>query len=167
MAAIGYSSETEEIPKASGSLFQHDGAAAFTLSERSPLPPALSSKDLPGGRTQICNVCRIRRLNRHPVERDTDSSPESISHNENWLNWNGDLDYPNVSEDDGATDVESAIRQDTGIEHPECPEQRDESAAPNVPGLIRPIWKSQRQAEMVLLTFNAIEMRRNKGVKEM
>jgi len=49
MTAVGYISDTEEIVKSSWSLFQHDGAAAFKLSERSPLPPALSAKDLPGG----------------------------------------------------------------------------------------------------------------------
>jgi len=49
MTAIGYISNTEEIIKASWSLLQHDGAAAFKLSERCPLPPALSAKDLPGG----------------------------------------------------------------------------------------------------------------------
>jgi len=51
MTAVGYISDPEEIVKASWSLFQHHGAAAFKLSERSPLPPALSAKDLPGGRT--------------------------------------------------------------------------------------------------------------------
>jgi len=40
------------------------------------------------------------------------------------------------------------------------------SAAPNVPGLIRSTLKSQKQAETVLMTFNAIEMRRIKGVKK-
>jgi len=49
MTAIGYISVTEEIVKASWSNFQHDGAAAFTLSERSPLPPTLSAKYFPGG----------------------------------------------------------------------------------------------------------------------
>jgi len=56
MTAVGYISDTAEIVKASWSLFQHDGAAAFKLPERSPLPPALSAKNLPGGRTQILNV---------------------------------------------------------------------------------------------------------------
>jgi len=70
MTAVGYISNTEEIVKASWSLFQHDGAAAFKLSERSPLPPALSAKDLPGGRTQILNVRHIRRINCHPVKSD-------------------------------------------------------------------------------------------------
>ena len=41
------------------------------------------------------------------------------------------------------------------------------SAAPNVPGLIRPTRKSRRQAENVLMTVNVIEKRRNMGVKKM
>jgi len=49
MTAVGYISDTEESVKASWSLFQHDGAAAFELSERSPLPPALSAKELAEG----------------------------------------------------------------------------------------------------------------------
>jgi len=56
LTAVGYISDMEIIIQASWSLFLHDGAAAFKLSERSPLPTALSSKDLPGGRTQRSNV---------------------------------------------------------------------------------------------------------------
>jgi len=52
------------------------------------------------------------------------------------------------------------------MEDLECPEQRDGSAAPNVPGLIRPTRKSKRHAEMVFVTINAIETRRKKGVKK-
>jgi len=104
MTAVGYISDMEEIIKASWSYFQHDGAAAFKLSERSPLPPPLSSKDLPGGRTQILNVRRIRRVNCHPVESAEDSALESISHTEDWLNWNGDLGNPIDSEEDCAAD---------------------------------------------------------------
>jgi hypothetical protein len=166
MTAVGYISDTEEIVKASLSLFPHDRAAAFKLSERSLLPPPSSAKDLPGGRTQIVNVRRIRRINRHPVESDEASAPESISHTEDWLNWNGDLDNPNDSEDDCTADVESDMEQDNPIEDPESPEQRDVRAAPNVPGLIRPTRKSKRHAEKVLVTVNAIETRRNKGVKK-
>jgi len=59
MTAIGYISDTEEIVKESWSLFQQAGPAAFKLSEISPLPPALSPKDLPGGQTQLPNVRRI------------------------------------------------------------------------------------------------------------
>jgi len=48
MPAMGYISDTEEIVKASWSVFQHTGAAAFKLSERSPLPPPLFARDLQG-----------------------------------------------------------------------------------------------------------------------
>jgi hypothetical protein len=47
--SIGYISDMEDIAKASYLLFQHDGVASNTLSERSPVEPALSAKDLPGG----------------------------------------------------------------------------------------------------------------------
>jgi len=86
MTAMGYISDTEGIVNASWSLCQHDGAAAFDLSERSPLPPPLSTKNLPGGQTQILNVCRIQRINRHPVGSDEDSAPKSKSDTEDWLN---------------------------------------------------------------------------------
>jgi len=161
ITAVGYISDTEEIVKASWSLFQHDGAAAFKLSERSPLPPALSAKDLPGGRTHILNVRQTRRINRLPVESDEDSAPESISNTDDCHNWNGDLDNRNDSEDDCAADDESDIEQNNGIEDSKCPEQQDVSAAPNVPGLVRPSRKSKRQAEKVLVMYNAVETRRN------
>jgi hypothetical protein len=122
MTAIGYILDTEEMVKASWSLFQHDSAAAFQLSERSPFPPALSAMDLPGGQTQILNVRRIRRINCHPVESDEDSTPESTSDMDDWLNWNGDLDNPNDSEEDCAADDESDIVHSNCIEDPECPE---------------------------------------------
>jgi len=167
MTAVGYVSDTEEIVKASWSLFQHDGTAASKLSERSPLPPALSAKNLPGGRTQIINFRQIGRINRHPVESDKDSAPESISDIDDWLNWNGDLQNPKDSKEDCAADDESDIEHNNGIEDPECPEQQNFSAAPNVPGLVRPPRKSKRQAEKVLVTVNAVETRINKGGKKM
>jgi len=167
MTAVGNISDTDEIVHASWSLLQHDWAAAFKLSERSPLPPPLSAGDLPGGWTQLLNVHQIERINRHPVESDQDSAPESISYTEDWLHWNGDWDNPNDSEDDCAADVKSDIEQDNSIEDPECREQWDVSTAANVPRLIPPTRKSQRQAEKVFMTVNAIEMRRNKRVKEM
>jgi len=61
ITGVRYGLDTEEIVKASWSLFQHDGVAAFELSERSPLPPALPTKDHPEGRTQIINVQLIQR----------------------------------------------------------------------------------------------------------
>jgi len=85
---VGYISDMEEIVKASWSLFQHDGLAAFELSARSRLPPA--AKDLPGGRTQRLNLHKIRRFNSHPDESDQDGIPESVSDTEDWPNWNGD-----------------------------------------------------------------------------
>jgi hypothetical protein len=48
ITAAGYISDTIELVKASWSLFQHDGVAAFKLSEISPLPPAVAVKDHPG-----------------------------------------------------------------------------------------------------------------------
>jgi hypothetical protein len=77
------------VINASWSLIQHDCAAAFKLSERSPLPPALSAKNLPGGQTQILNVSRIRKINHQLVESDQDSKPESISDTKDCPNWNG------------------------------------------------------------------------------
>jgi hypothetical protein len=141
MTTIGYISDTEEIVKASWSLFQHDGVAAFKLSERSPLPPALSAKDLPGGRTQILNVGHIRRINCHPVESIENSAPESISDTIDWLYWNGDLDNPNDSKQDCAVDDNTDIEHNNRIDDPERQEQHDESAARNVPGLVQPTWK--------------------------
>ena len=126
----------------------------------------LSAKDLLGGRTQILNVCRIRRINLHPVESDEDSTPETTSDNENWINWDGELDIPNDNEDDCTANFESDIEPGNSIEDPICPEQRDVSTESNVPGLIRPARKSKRQAEKMLLTVNAIESRRNLGVKK-
>jgi hypothetical protein len=109
MSTVGYIWDTEEIVTASWSLFQHDRAAAFKLSERSALPPDLSAKDLPGGRTQILNVWRIWTINCCPVESEEDSAPKSILDSEDWLNWNGDLDNPNDSEEDSAAADESDI----------------------------------------------------------
>ena len=126
----------------------------------------MTTKDLPAGRTQILNVRRIRRINRHPVERDEDSSPESILDTDDWLNRNGDLDNPNDSEEHCAADDESDIEHNNCIEDPECPEQQDVRAPPNVPRLVRPTRKSKRQAEKVLMTVNAAETRRYKGGKE-
>ena len=164
--AVGYISDTEEIVKALWSLFLHDGEAAFKLSERSTLPPLSTAKDLPGGWTQVLNVRRIRRINRHPVESDMDRAPDSISDTEDWLNWNGDLDNPYDSKDNCAADVEPYIEQDNSIYYTEYPEQLDVSASPNVPGFILPTRKLKRQAEKVLMTINAIETRRDKGVKK-
>jgi len=163
MTAVGYISDTKEIISASWSNFQHDGAAAFKLSERSPLAPALSAKDLPGGRTQVLNICRIKRIDRHPAESDEGSAPETISNTENWLNWNGDLDNTNDSEENCEADDESNIEPDNDIKASESPEDWVVSGARNIPGLIWPTWRSMKKAENGLITVSAMETRRNKG----
>jgi hypothetical protein len=76
MTAVGYISDTEVFVKASWSLVEHDGAAAFNLAERSPFPPALSAKDFHGGQTQILNVHPFQRVNCHPLESGEDSAAE-------------------------------------------------------------------------------------------
>ena len=118
MTDMGYISDMEDIVKALWSLLQHDGVAAFILSEGYPLPPPVSAKDLLGGRTQVLNVHRIWSSNRHPVESDEDSATESISDTEDWLHWNADLANPNDSEDDCALDAESDIEQNNRIQDP-------------------------------------------------
>jgi hypothetical protein len=166
MTAVGYISDTEETIIASQSNYQHDGAAAFKLSERSPSPPALCAKDLLGGRMQVLNVRRMRRIDRDPAESDEDGVPKSFSNIENWLNWNGDLDNPNVSEDECEPDDESDTEPCKGIKASESPEHRVVGATPNVPGLIQPTRKSMKQAEKGLVTVSTMETRRNKGNKK-
>jgi len=166
LTAIGYISDTEEIVKACCALFQPDEVGAFKLSERSPLAPALSAKDLPGGHTEVLNFQEVGRKDRHSVESDVDSTPESISDTEDWLNCHGDLVNPTDSEDNCKADVESHIKLDNDIEDLQGQEQQDVSATPNLPGLIRPTWKSQCKADKGLVMFNAMETRRHKGVKK-
>jgi len=163
MTAFGYISDSEQSVKASWSIFQHDGPAAFKLSERLPLPPALSAMELGGGRTQVLNVRRIRRIDHHPAESDGDCAPESVSNIENWLNLNGDLDNPDDSEDDCEAENESDVKLDNYGEYPECPVQRDVCAAPNVPRLIQPTGRSRKKAERGLVTVNSIKTRKIRG----
>jgi len=138
MTAVGYISDTEQIFKGCWSLFQHGCAAAYALSERSPLLLALSAKDLPGGRTQILNVRLIWRINCYPVESDGDSAPESVSDTDCWLKCNGDWDIANDSEEDCAEDDDFDIEWNNSIEDLECPEQHDVSAVLNLTRLVRP-----------------------------
>jgi len=77
------------------------------------------------------------------------------------------MDNSNDREDHCAADVESDIEHDNGIENPEYPERQYVSAAPNVPRLIRPTRKSTRHVEKVMVMVNAMETRRNKGIKKM
>ena len=102
--AVGYISDTEEIIITSWLNFHYDGVTAFKLSEKSPVPPALSAKDLPGGRTPVLNVRQIKQIDHHPAKCDEDSSPESISDTKKWLDWNEDLHNPNDSIDNWEAD---------------------------------------------------------------
>jgi hypothetical protein len=167
MTKVGYNSDTEDIVKAFWPLFHHDGPAAFPLSARSPLPPALSANYLPGGRTQNLNARRIPGITSHLVENDEESATESISDTEHWLNWNCNLDKPNDSEEDCAADDDSDIEHHNCIKDPECPEQQVVSSTPNEPGLVHPTQMSKRQAEKVLVTVNAAETWKNNEGKKM
>jgi hypothetical protein len=122
----------EEFVNQSWSLFLHDHVAAFNLSERSPLPPALSAKDLSGARIEILNVRCIRRINRHSVESDEDWSPGRILDTKYWLSWNGSMDKTNDSEDDCVADIESNVEPKYGIKDRKCRGQWDMTAAPHV-----------------------------------
>jgi hypothetical protein len=99
LAAMGYISDTEEIINASWLNFHHDGATAFKLSERTPLPPALSAMNLPGGQTKVLNVHDIRQINCHPSKSEDDRAAESNSHTERWPILKGNVDNPNKTED--------------------------------------------------------------------
>ena len=114
----------------------------------------------------MLNVRRIKTIDRHPGESDEDNSPESISDTNNWLNWNGDLDNPNNSEDDCEADDESEIQLHNSIEDSETSEQRNVSAAPNDPRLIWSIRRSKKKVEKALMTVNIMETRRNMGIKK-
>jgi hypothetical protein len=119
MTTLQYISDTEDIVNASLSRFQHTGAAAFKLSEISWLPPALSRKGPPGGRTIISKVHKIWRINCYQLESDQDSIPETILDTEGWFNRNCVLDKPNDREDDCATDIETDVEKGNGIEDSE------------------------------------------------
>jgi len=155
----------EEIDKASWTLIQHDDAAAFKLSERSPWLPALAAEDLPGGRTQVINLRWTQRIDRHRIDSVQDSTNERDPDNENILKPIGNFYDPNGSEEDYKVPLESDIKLDNGIEDPESPERWNVSAAPHVPGLIRPTRNSKRKTEKELVTVNAMETWRSKGIK--
>jgi hypothetical protein len=111
------------------------------------------------------NVNQIGRINHDPVESDVDSAPAIILDTKDRVNWNGNLDISNDSEEDCGAAVDYDIEQNSGIEDAECTEQQHLSATPNVSGLIWPTRQSKRQVEKVFVTVDAIEMWRNKGVK--
>jgi hypothetical protein len=55
---------------------------------------------------------------------------------------------------------------DNGSEVSQTLEVRNVSAAPNVPGLIRPIQQSMKKVEKPLVTVNIMETQRNKENKK-
>ena len=109
------------------------------------------------------NVRRISRINCHTVESDKDSAPERISDTQDWLKCNGNLDNPNDREEDCAAYDDSDIEHHNCMEDPQCTEQQEVSAAPNVLRVVRPTRKLKRQPETLLVRVNAAETLRNKG----
>jgi len=107
----------------------------------------------------------MKRVNCHPAASDVDSAPESIAIPKECLDRNGDLDNRNMSDYDWEADNESHIELRNGIQAMGSPEDWDVSAAPNVPGLIQPTWRSMKQPEQGFLRVITIERRRNMGNK--
>jgi hypothetical protein len=54
-----YILDLEEIFRAFWEHFPHQGAAGYKLSDTTPLPPAFSSKVIPGGQMQVLNMQQI------------------------------------------------------------------------------------------------------------
>ena len=73
---------------------------------------------------------------------------------------------PKDSKDDWEADNESDMELDNGSEESETSVLRNVSAAPNVPGLIRPIQLSKKKVEKALLTINLMKTRRNLAIKK-
>jgi len=71
------------------------------------------------------------------------------------------LDNPNDSKDDREADNETDLELGKGSEVSETLEVRNVSAAPNVPGLIRPMRQSKKKVEKALVMVNIMQMRRN------
>jgi hypothetical protein len=109
MTTFGYISDHEETFKGFWPNFQHNGVAAFNMLGRSPVPSALSANDLPTGRTQAWNECRMTSINCQAAKINQNSVPESTSDIKNWLQWNEDLDSSTDSEDNWDADNESEI----------------------------------------------------------
>jgi hypothetical protein len=105
-------------------------------------------------------------MNNYPVKHDEDRAPESISDTDDLYNCNGDLDHPDNSKQECTADDESDIQHKNGIQPRECPEHQTVSAVLNDSRLIRPTRKSTRLAEMVWVTVNIVETRRNKAGKK-
>jgi len=160
MTAIGYTVDTEEIIKASWSNFQHDSAAAFRLSEWSPLRPALSPKDLPGWRTEVVNFRQIHRIDHHPTESDEDSAPETIPNSKSWHNWNRDLDNRNVSNADWKADDQSEGEPENANQGPRMPR------APGYECQTKCSWFVSANTEVDENGWKRVDDRQSNGNKE-
>jgi hypothetical protein len=117
------------------------------LCERSPLPLAISTENLPWGQIQVIKVCKIQRIDCHPAESDEDGAPESISDIENWLYWASDFNNAMVCKDDWEADKHH-LKLDNGIDACECPHQQNVSATPNVPRMIQRTQMSMHHGAM-------------------
>jgi len=76
------------------------------------------------------------------------------------------LNHPNDSGDVWEAGDESDKEPDNGNKESESPGQWNVSAAPNVPGLIRPIQLIKKNEENALMTVNIMETRSNMGIKK-
>ena len=132
MTDVGDISDTEEIIKASWLIIHQDGAAAFKLAEWSALRPALAAKYLPGGRTQVLNVCRIETIDCRPAKSDEESEPEYISDTQYCLDGNSESENSNMRDVDWEADDESNFELLNGIVASSIAEHCDVYAAPNV-----------------------------------
>jgi hypothetical protein len=130
------------------------------------VPPALSAKDIPGGRTPILIIRQIKQINRYPAESDDDNSPESMSDTEIWLTWNGDLDNRNESKDNWEAENESDMELDHGSEDSETLEQQNVRAALNVPRVTQPIRRRMKKVEKASMTVNIMETSTNTEIKK-
>jgi hypothetical protein len=83
------------------------------------------------------------------------------------LNWNGDLDYPNESEDEWVENDDSDVEVDDDIKAGESPWYRVVSAVRTVPDLIRRTLRSMKHNDEKLMTVSTMETRRKKGNTEM
>jgi len=147
MTAVEYISDTEEIIKASWWNFQPDGAVAFEMSESSPVPPALSAKDLPGAQTWDLHVHQIEIIDHHWAEHDEDCRLGSISDSKNCPNWNDDYDNSNASKDHWEAHYKSNLELDNVIKAPEILEYTDVSVASNFAAFTWPTRRSMKLAE--------------------
>lgn len=78
LTAVRYIWDTEGIVNALWSTIHHDGEVKFKLSERWPLPTAVSAKDLPEEQTQQYTVHRLHWIDCPPADSVDGCAPASI-----------------------------------------------------------------------------------------